>query len=118
MAEVIHKVRIGRVVSDKMDKTRVVAIEWKQPHPKYKRLVTRVTKLKMHDEKGETKVGDMVRMVEGRPLSKEKRWRLAEIVKKGVVAEVAPVEIDESTLAELAAKQRPVKKENEEKSEE
>lgn len=115
--EVVHKVRIGRVVSAKMQKTRIVAIKWKQHHPKYKRLVSRETKFKVHDEKNESKLGDLVRIVEGRPLSKEKRWRLAEIVERGMVADLKPTEIDENRLAELAAKQRPVKAEEPEDTE-
>ena len=103
-----HKVRVGRVVSHKMQKTVVVEVHWKQPHPKYKKLVNKITRLKVHDEKQETKVGDLVRIVEGRPLSKEKRWRLSEVLKRGQIAELKPAEIEETTLAELAAKQRPV----------
>ena len=106
-AEVRHKTKVGRVVSNKMQKTVVVEIRWKQPHPKYKRPVTKVSRIKVHDEKGETKVGDLVRIIEGRPISKEKRWRLSEVLQKGLVAELKPAEIEETTLAELAAKQRP-----------
>ena len=107
-AEVRHKTKVGHVISAKTQKTVVVEVRWKQPHPKYKRPVTKVSRIKVHDEKGETKVGDLVRITEGRPLSKEKRWRLSEVLQKGIVAELKPTEIEESTLAELAAKQRPV----------
>ena len=78
----IRKTRVGRVVSDKMDKTIVVSIETSVKHPLYKKIVKRTSKLKAHDENNECKVGDRVRIMETRPLSKEKRWRLAEIVEK------------------------------------
>ncbi|MSQ31941.1 MAG: 30S ribosomal protein S17 [Dehalococcoidia bacterium] len=111
-AEVVHKIRVGRVISDKMQKTRIVAIKWKQHHPKYKRLVSKETRFKVHDEKNESKLGDLVRIIEGRPLSKEKHWRVAEILERGMVANIKPVEIEESTLVELSTKQRPeIKKE-------
>src|SRR5580693_7826464 len=75
-----RKTRLGRVVSDKMDKTVVVAIERRVPHPVYGKMVTRTTRLKAHDEQNSAKTGDTVRIVETRPLSKDKRWRLVEIV--------------------------------------
>ncbi len=78
-----RKVRLGNVVSDKMDKTIVVAVERLVRHPTYKRVIRRTTKFKVDDEKGEAKVGDKVKIMETRPLSKEKRWRLVEIVEKG-----------------------------------
>ena len=77
-----RKTRVGRVVSDKMDKTIVVAIEDRVAHPLYKKIVKRTYKLKAHDEKNECAVGDRVRVMETRPLSKDKRWRLVEIVEK------------------------------------
>lgn len=77
-----RKVRLGKVVSDKMDKTVVVAVERLVRHPIYKRVIRRTTKLKVDDERGEAKVGDKVKIMETRPLSKEKRWRLVEIVEK------------------------------------
>ena len=77
-----RKTRVGRVVSDKMDKTIVVAIEDRVAHPLYKKIVKRTYKLKAHDEKNEAGVGDRVRVMETRPLSKEKRWRLVEIIEK------------------------------------
>ncbi len=77
-----RKTRVGRVVSDKMDKTIVVAIAERVPHPLYKKIVKRTYKLKAHDENNECGVGDTVRVMETRPLSKEKRWRLVEIVEK------------------------------------
>jgi small subunit ribosomal protein S17 len=77
-----RKTRIGRVVSDKMQKTVVVAIERRVPHPVYGKMVTRTRKLKAHDEENSAKTGDLVRIVETRPLSKDKRWRLVEIVER------------------------------------
>ncbi len=88
-----RKTRFGRVVSDKMDKTVVVAVETPRRHPLYRKTIRRAVKYKAHDVKNECKMGDMVRIVETRPLSKEKRWRVAEIITKGEVAEVKPEEI-------------------------
>ena len=77
-----RKQRQGVVVSDKMDKTIVVAIKTKVKHPLYGKTVNRTTRLKAHDEKNECGIGDTVRIMETRPLSKEKRWRLVEIIEK------------------------------------
>ena len=77
-----RKMRQGLVVSDKMDKTVVVAIERRVPHPVYGKMVTKTKRLKAHDEANSAKVGDTVRIVETRPLSKDKRWRLLEIVER------------------------------------
>ena len=78
----LRKTRVGKVVSDKMDKTIVVAIETSVKHPLYKKIIKRTYKLKAHDENNECKTGDKVRVMETRPLSKDKRWRLVEIVEK------------------------------------
>ena len=78
----ISKTRIGTVVSDKMDKTITVSIERKVPHPIYKKYFKKTTKLMAHDEKGECSVGDKVKIMETRPLSAKKRWRLIEIIEK------------------------------------
>lgn len=78
----MRKTNVGRVVSDKMDKTIVVAVEDSFRHPLYKKTVKRTVKLKAHDEKNECKIGDRVRVMETRPLSKEKRWRLIEVIEK------------------------------------
>lgn len=78
----LRKTRVGKVVSNKMDKTIVVAIENKVKHPLYKKIVTRTYKLKAHDENNECNIGDKVKVMETRPLSKEKRWRVVEIVEK------------------------------------
>jgi small subunit ribosomal protein S17 len=75
-----RKSRTGLVVSDKMEKTVVVAIERRVPHPVYGKMVTRTKRLKAHDEENSAKVGDTVRIVETRPLSKDKRWRVVEIM--------------------------------------
>ena len=77
-----RKSRTGLVVSDKMAKTVVVAIERRVPHPVYGKMVTRTRRLKAHDEENSAKVGDTVRIVETRPLSKDKRWRVIEIVER------------------------------------
>ena len=73
---------MGRVISDKMDKTIVVAIEDRVAHPLYKKIIKRTYKLKAHDEKNECGIGDRVKVMETRPLSKDKRWRLVEIIEK------------------------------------
>ena len=78
----MQKNRVGRVVSDKMDKTRVVAVERTFRHPRYERVVKRTTRFKAHDERNETHVGDRVLIVETRPLSKDKRWRIKEILQR------------------------------------
>ncbi|MCK9217370.1 MAG: 30S ribosomal protein S17 [Firmicutes bacterium] len=77
-----RKGRIGKVVSDKMDKTIVVSIETLVRHPLYKKIIKRTTKFKAHDENNECKVGDKVLIMETRPISKEKRWRLVEILER------------------------------------
>ncbi len=78
----LRKVRTGKVVSDKMDKTIVVAIVDNVKHPLYKKIIKRTVKLKAHDEKNECKIGDRVEIMETRPLSKDKRWRVTEIIEK------------------------------------
>ena len=78
----LRKTRVGRVVSDRMDKTIVVAIETSVKHSLYKKIIKRTYKLKAHDENNECAVGDRVRVMETRPISKDKRWRLVEIVEK------------------------------------
>lgn len=78
----LRKTRIGRVVSDKMDKTVVVAIADKVRHPLYKKIISRTIKLKAHDEKNDCGVGDTVEVMETRPLSKDKHWRVVRIVEK------------------------------------
>ena len=77
-----RKTRVGQVVSDKMDKTIVVAIEDSVQHKLYKKIVKRTYKLKAHDENNECNIGDTVKVMETRPLSKDKRWRLVEVIEK------------------------------------
>ncbi len=81
----LRKTMVGTVVSDKMDKTVVVAVETSVAHPIYKKTVKRTYKLKAHDEKNDCKVGDKVLVMETRPLSKDKRFRVVEIVEKAVI---------------------------------
>ena len=88
-----RKTRIGRVVSNKMDKTVVVTVETARRHPLYKKTIKRTVKHKVHDKNNECGLGDIVRIVETRPLSKQKRWRVVEIITKGEVVEVQPKEI-------------------------
>ena len=88
-----RKTRFGRVVSDKMDKTVVVAVDSPRRHPLYRKTMQRIVKYKAHDEKNECREGDTVVIEETRPLSRDKRWRVKEIVTKGEVAEVKPEEI-------------------------
>ena len=77
-----RKTRVGKVVSDKMDKTIVIAIADSVQHPLYTKIIKRTYKLKAHDENNECRVGDTVRVMETRPLSKDKRWRLVEVIEK------------------------------------
>jgi len=88
-----RKIRVGRVVSNRMNKTVVVTVETLKHHPLYKKTLRRAVKYKAHDEKNECGLGDMVKIIETRPLSKEKRWRVAEIITKREVVEVQPKEI-------------------------
>lgn len=78
-----RKIRIGRVVSNKMDKTVVVTVESHRSHPLYKKRVRRINKFKAHDEQNTCHIGDVVRIEETRPLSKDKHWRVVEILQKG-----------------------------------
>ena len=88
-----RKTRIGRVISSKMDKTVVVVVETAKHHPLYKKTIKKAVKYKAHDAKNECGEGDIVRIVETRPLSKEKRWRVDEIMTKKEILEVKPREI-------------------------
>ena len=78
----LRKTRVGKVVSNKMDKTIVVAIEDHVKHPLYKKIVKKTYKFKAHDENNECTIGDKVKVMETRPLSKDKRWRLVEVMEK------------------------------------
>jgi small subunit ribosomal protein S17 len=88
-----RKTRTGTVISDKMDKTVVVLVESLRRHPLYKKVVRHTSKFKAHDEPNACKVGDVVKIVETRPLSKEKCWRVVEVISRKEVVEVEPTEI-------------------------
>jgi small subunit ribosomal protein S17 len=90
MSCIRRKVRTGQVVSDRMNKTVVVVVETSRHHPFYKKLVKHNKKYKAHDENDACKIGDKVKIMETRPLSKEKRWRVVEIISKREVAEAEP----------------------------
>jgi small subunit ribosomal protein S17 len=89
-----RKTLVGEVVSDKMDKTVVVRVETVTHHPLYRKAVRRHKRLKAHDERNECRVGDIVRIMETRPLSKEKRWRVVEILQRAAAGAPEPVEED------------------------
>lgn len=88
-----RKVRTGKVISDKMDKTVVVLVQTLRRHLRYKKVVKHLAKFKAHDENNECNIGDTVKIVETRPLSKDKRWRVAEIIRKKEAAEIKPTEV-------------------------
>ena len=88
-----RKTRTGTVISDKMDKTVVVLVESLGRHPLYKKVVRHTSKFKAHDKSNACKVGDVVKIIETRPLSKEKRWRVAEVISRKEVVEVEPADI-------------------------
>ena len=91
--EKIRKIRTGTVVSNKMDKTVVVLVETSRHHPLYKKVVRHKAKFKAHDEDNSCGIGDTVKIIETRPLSKDKCWRVVEILRKKEVAEIQPAEI-------------------------
>ena len=95
-----RKVRLGEVVSNKMDKTVLVAVRWQQRHRLYKKSIRRITRFFAHDRDNECRIGDVVRIEETRPLSRMKKWRVVEIVQRREVAEVKPAELDEGLLTE------------------
>ena len=99
-----RKVRFGRVVGDKMDKTVVVSVQWRTSHSLYRKAINRRTHFKAHDAANECRVGDLVRLVETRPYSKTKRWRVAEIISREEIAEIQPDEIavDEDVMTARA----------------
>ncbi len=98
-----RKVREGTVVSDKMTQTVVVAVHSAIRHPLYKKTIRRVRKYMAHDEEEKAKIGDRVRIVEAAPISKQKRWRVAEVLSRGDVPELAPEAIDATLVEDLAA---------------
>ena len=100
MARVGRKVRIGRVIGDKMDKTVKVAVRWQTRHPLYKKSLRRISRFYAHDKDNECKLGDLVRIQETRPLSRLKHWRVLEILERREVAEVKPIDLEEVPLSE------------------
>ena len=96
---------MGQVVSNKMDKTVVVAVRWQQRHRLYGKSLRRITKFYAHDEGNSCRLGDSVRIRETRMLSRLKRWRVLEVVARRDVAEVRPIELDEGILSEEASAQ-------------
>lgn len=90
-----RKTRIGTVSSDKMDKTVIVSVENLKRHPLYKKVIRHVRKFKAHDEKNVCHIGDTVKIVETRPLSKDKRWKVIEIIKTGEYTDLTPAEVSE-----------------------
>ena len=96
-----RKVRTGRVLQAKMSKTIVVGVEWRKRHVKYGKARKMVSRFYAHDEKGEAREGDIVKIEEARPLSKLKRWSLVEVVKKSAIVEVKPLEFGKEELAAL-----------------
>jgi small subunit ribosomal protein S17 len=111
--------KVGVVVSNKMAKTAVVAVERRYPHPLYRKIVKRTKKYKAHDADNSANLGDVVRIVETRPLSKEKRWRIAEVLTRGNVAELKPTEVGTTEVAEVSARlEQPAPSQSEEASKE
>jgi small subunit ribosomal protein S17 len=96
----IKKTKVGQVLSNKMDKTVVVSVESYRHHPVYKKTIRNVVKYKVHDENNECSMGDTVRIVETRPLSKEKHWRVSEIIIKAAAIDVKPEEIEPKLIEE------------------
>lgn len=114
----VRKDKVGRVVSDKMDKTIVVSVERLSRHPLYKRVIRLTTKFKAHDERNEARIGDTVRIVESRPLSATKRWRMVEIVSRGdELAGEAVVAEEQATTAAIHAAAHPRRERTEDTSE-
>ena len=95
-----RKVRVGRVIRDKMDKSVVVLVEWRRTHPLYRKSIRRRSRLVVHDADNSCRIGDMIRVIESRPISRTKRWRVAEILSRQEIAEIQP---DEITIDEAVA---------------
>ncbi len=102
MAKETRKKRQGRVVRNTMDKTVIVAVEWRQRHPLYRKSVRRVTRFFAHDGDNRCQLGDIVRIEETRPISRLKRWRVVQIMESHEVAEVQPIELDQPVLEEVS----------------
>ena len=104
MSKELRKIRIGRVISTKMESTAIVSYQWKMNHPIYKKAVRKTTKFYVHDINNRCRIGDLVRIEEVRPISKQKRWRVLEILERREIAEVKPIDIDQTILAEAATR--------------
>jgi small subunit ribosomal protein S17 len=116
--ETKRKTMLGLVVSDNLNKTVVVAVETPRRHPLYKKTVRRVVNYKAHDEENKCQKGDKVRIIETRPLSRDKRWRVAEIVVKGEMVEISPEEISREDLAKVVPEKKAKEEVTEVKAEE
>lgn len=103
MAKTMRKVRVGSVVSTRMDKTAVVELVWKQRHRVYRKQMRRVTRFYVHDPEGQCRIGDTVRIQETRPISRTKHWRLLEILSRRAVADVRAIELEGDAVIEPAA---------------
>ena len=99
--------KVGEVVSTKMQKTIVVEVSRRVPHPKYKRIIGKRKKFYAHDEEGRANVGDVVRIIECRPMSKLKRWRLGEVIRKAVQVAVEPGAVDLDMMQPTAGSKSP-----------
>ena len=103
-----RKARVGRVISDKMDKSVVVLVEWRRTHPLYRKSMRRRSRLVAHDADNSSRTGDLIRIIESRPISKTKRWRVAEIISRQEIAEIQPDEITiDETVATAAGAREP-----------
>ena len=102
-----RKVKTGRVVSDKMDRTIVVQVEWRSPHRLYKKPIRRMSKFMVHDPDNASMVGDIVQVIESRPRSKTKRWRLVKILQRSEVVDIRPEEIGEDSQPAVAVSELP-----------
>ena len=103
MAKTMRKVRVGSVVSTRMDKTAVVELVWKQRHRVYRKQMRRVTRFYVHDPEGQCQIGDTVRIQETRPISRTKHWRLLDILSRRQVAEVRAIELEGDAVIETDA---------------
>ncbi len=103
MAKTMRKVRVGSVVSTRMDKTAVVELVWKQRHRVYRKQMRRVTRFYVHDPEGQCRIGDTVRIQETRPISRTKHWRLLDILARRAVAEVRAIDLEGDAVIEPVA---------------
>lgn len=103
MAKTMRKIRVGSVVSTRMDKTAVVEMVWKQRHRVYRKQMRRVTRFYVHDPEGQCEIGDTVRIQETRPISRTKHWRLLDILSRREVADVRPIDLEIDVEVDPAA---------------